>query len=284
MGVREMARRKIAVVFASALLSISGAAMAGSEDELARARAAYQAGDLKKSFDIALSAARAGHVEAFGIVATHYLDGIGTPSDERKAAFWAKKSADAGRSYGQLLLARLYVNGQGVPRNVFFAVSYAQKALQQGEGSAQQLIDFVEKYEGRNSVTCMKYGFQPLTEPHASCVMQIDIALQQAQFQQRQHELQVAQYQQQLAAYEAQQKAIEKEKRRREGEVLMRMAQGLLGGQSFSDSSLAAYGFNTTRPTPPPSAPATQNYTIRLPNGNQVYCNYNSLASYMSCR
>lgn len=279
-----MMRRRIAVFFASALFLVPCAAMAAPEDDLARARAAYQAGDLKGSFDMAISAARAGHAEAYGIVATHYLEGIGVNKDEIKAAYWAKKSAENGRVYGELLLARLYVNGQGVPQDNFLAITYAQRALSKGEASAQQLIDSVARREGRNSVTCMKYGFKPSTEPYASCVMQLDIALQQAQFQQRQHQLQVAQYKQQLAEYEAQQKALEREKRRREGEFLMRLGQGLLGGQSFSDSSLSAYGLNTTRPTPPPPLPAIQNYTIRLPNGNQVYCNYNSLASYISCR
>ena len=114
--------------------------------------------------------------------------------------------------------------------------------------------------------------------------MQIDQAKQQAQIAQQQYALQMAQYQKQLAAYEAQQKAIKREKDRRQAEILMRMSQGLLSGQSFGEASLSAYGLNTAPPAPPPSRPAFENYTIRMPNGVQVRCNYSTATSYMDCR
>lgn len=56
-----------------------------------------------------------------------------------------------------------------------------------------------------------------------------------------------------------------------------------LGG--LNDGLAAAGGYSVSRPPPvAPTAPIPQNYTIRTPNGTQVYCYYDPAASYMSCR
>lgn len=140
-----------------------------------------------------------------------------------------------------------------------------------------------------NEQTCADYGFKRGTTQFGQCLMQLDNARQQAELQQQQYNLQLAQYQQQLAAYNAQQEEIRREKNRRQGEMLMRMSQGVLNSRSPSLLGNLADGFAAVNGTPiqqpvPPNPPVLQNYTVRMPNGNQVYCNYNSASGYMSCR
>jgi hypothetical protein len=140
-----------------------------------------------------------------------------------------------------------------------------------------------------NEQTCAGYGFKKQTTQFGQCLMQLDDAQRQAQLQQQQYDLQLAQYQQQVASYNAQQAAIKREKNRRQGEALMRMSQGVLNSRSPSLLGNIADGFAAANGTPipqpvAPTPPILQNYTVRMPNGNQVYCNYNSALGYMSCR
>lgn len=136
---------------------------------------------------------------------------------------------------------------------------------------------------------CNGYGFKRETTAFANCLMELDRAKAQAEYAQQQYQLQYQQYQQQIAAYNAQQEAIQRERRRRQGEALMRMSQGMLNSRSPTLLGGLADGFAAVNGTPlpqpvAPQPPAVQNYTIRLPSGHQVYCNYNSMSGYMSCR
>jgi hypothetical protein len=140
-----------------------------------------------------------------------------------------------------------------------------------------------------NQQTCVSYGFKRGTNQFGQCLMQLDTAQRQAESQQQQYQLQLAQYQQQVAAYNAQQAEIRRERNRRQGEALMRMSQGMLNSRSPTLLGGLADGFAAVNGTPipqpvPPMPPSSQNYTIRTPNGDQVYCNYNVAARYMSCR
>ena len=137
--------------------------------------------------------------------------------------------------------------------------------------------------------TCASYGFKRTTNAFSSCLMELDRAKVQAELAQQQYQFQYQQYQQQVAAYNAQQEAIKRERNRRQGEALMRMSQGMLNSRSPTLLGGLADGFAAVNgaPLPQPVAPlppSVQNYTVRLPSGNQVYCNYNSLSGYMSCR
>jgi len=142
-----------------------------------------------------------------------------------------------------------------------------------------------------NEQTCAGYSFKRGTQAFGGCLMQLDQIQQQALFAERQHQLQVAQYQQQLAAYEEQQKAIKKEKDRRKWEAIGRLGAGMANSTSpsflgaLNEGLASANGYPIAKPPPlPPSLPAYQNYTIRGPNGDQIYCSYNTAARYMSCR
>jgi hypothetical protein len=142
-----------------------------------------------------------------------------------------------------------------------------------------------------NEQTCVNYSFKRGTQAFGQCLMQLDQIQQQAMLAERQHQLQLAQYQQQVAAYEEQQKAIKKEKDRRKWEAIGRLGAGMANSTSpsflgaLNEGLAAANGYPIAKPPAlPPSPPAIQNYTIRDPNGNQIYCSYNTAARYMSCR
>lgn len=138
-----------------------------------------------------------------------------------------------------------------------------------------------------NENACSAYGFAYGSNMFGQCVLQLDQAREQAQIAERQYQLQFQQYQQQQAAFEAQQDAIKKERDRRKWEMLARLGAGMANSRSpsflgaFNEGLAAANGVQIDQPVAPPPPPS-QNYTLRLPNGNQVYCSYN--AGYMSCR
>jgi hypothetical protein len=265
------------------------------KDELAEAQRAYERGEKGKSFQGAFKAARSGYVPAFAVLGTHYAVGIGTEIDKVKAVFWFQKSAVAGDTLGQYQLAIAYLNGDGIAEDLGSALKWAQSSAQANHPGAAGLADHIRGQLGPDASTCVGYGFKLSTDAFSQCVMQLNQVKQQAQFEQRQYELQVAQYQQQVTAYQQelamQQEAIKKERERRKWEMIGRIGAGMMNSTSptflggLSDGISAGNGYPVSRPAPvPPLAPVSQNYTIRLPNGEQVYCNYNTAASYMSCR
>ncbi len=107
--------------------------------------------------------------------------------------------------------------------------------------------------------TCRRYGFTPQTPDYAQCRLKIDQFRQQAQSQQQE-------YQSQLAA---QQRARES----RQGEALLRLGLGLMGG-----SPRSAAPAPSAVPQPPQRFP--QN--IFLPGGRSMTCIDNG--SVVDCR
>ena len=129
-----------------------------------------------------------------------------------------------------------------------------------------------------NEQTCVNYSFKRGTQAFGQCLMQLDQIQQQAMLAERQHQLQLAQYQQQVKKDEF-------------WSAVGRMGAGMANSTSpsflgaLNEGLAAANGYPIAKPPAlPPSPPAIQNYTIRGPNGNQIYCSYNTAASYMSCR
>ena len=142
-----------------------------------------------------------------------------------------------------------------------------------------------------NEQTCASYSFKRGTQAFGQCLMQLDQIQQQAMLAERQHQLQLAQYQQQVAAYEEQQKAIKQAKKDEFWDAVGRMGAGMANSTSpsflgaLNEGLAAANGYPIAKPPAlPPSPPAIQNYTIRGPNGNQIYCSYNTAARYINCR
>jgi len=142
-----------------------------------------------------------------------------------------------------------------------------------------------------NEQTCVSYNFKRGTQAFGQCLMQLDQILQQAMQAERQHQLQLAQYQQQVAAYEEQQRAIKQAKKDEFWSAVGRLGAGMANSTSpsflgaLNEGLAAANGYPIAKPSAlPPSPPAIQNYTIRGPNGDQIYCSYNTASRYINCR
>lgn len=143
----------------------------------------------------------------------------------------------------------------------------------------------------KNEQSCLNYGFKRATAAFSQCVLQIDQAQRQAELEEQRYQFELQQYQQQVAAYQAQQEAIKKEKDRRKWSALAAFGFGMASTNSPTFGGGVADGLralNGQPPLPPPTLPSRpsgiDNYTIRMPNGLQVRCSYNSMASYMDCR
>jgi len=142
-----------------------------------------------------------------------------------------------------------------------------------------------------NEQTCANYSFKRGTQAFGQCLMQLDQIQQQAMLAERQHQLQLAQYQQQVAAYEEQQRAIKQAKKDEFWSAVGRLGAGMANSTSpsflgaLNEGLAAANGYPIAKPSAlPPSPPAIQNYTIRGPNGDQIYCSYNTASRYINCR
>lgn len=284
-------RRAITSLALAVAATCSVHAKAAPIDDLVEAQKAYERGDEVKSFQSAVKAARAGYVPAFVVVGTHYALGIGTVKDGVKAVFWFQKSASAGDAFGQYQLALAYLKGDGVSEDLGSALRWAQLSANANHPKAADLADHIRDQLGPSGAACVDYGFKLSTLAYSQCVMQLDQIQQQAMFAERQHQLQLAQYQQQVAAYEEQQRAIKKEKDRRKWEAIGRLGAGMANSSSpsflgaLNEGLAAANGYPIAKPPAlPPSPPAVQNYTIRGPNGDQIYCSYNTASRYINCR
>jgi hypothetical protein len=167
----------------------------------------------------------------------------------------------------------------------YSAVSDTNSYVQEPVGTQSASAPSVSR-SATTEQTCSGYGFRSGSADFSQCVFQLDQARQQAEFSQRQYQLQFQQYQQQQAAFAAQQDAIKKERDRRKWEMLARLGAGIANSRSPSLLGAINEGMASAQglapPLAPPPPPPPQNYTVRLPNGNQVYCNYS--AGYMSCR
>ncbi len=78
------------------------------------------------------SAAANGDAAAQFIVASRYLDGIGTQADPAKAAFWYGQAAASGLAPAQYRLATLLERGKGIAQNFALALSWYERAARQG--------------------------------------------------------------------------------------------------------------------------------------------------------
>jgi hypothetical protein len=278
----------------SLILTLPVNAAASPKDDYDAGRIAYQKGDRKKSFQLLLKAARAGFEPAYGPLGKSYELGIGVPVDNTKAAVWYKKSAEAGRSYGQYFLAKAYLEGAGVAINFPLAMHFAKLALIE-TSDAQKILDAIKEKIGGNAYACIELGFNPSSNDYTVCAEQLARAQRDIQIQKEQYELQAQLYQQKLALYQAQQRAYEeeraeiaREKERRKWEALAAFGFGMAATNSPTLAGGLGDGFralNGLPPLPPPAAPPApsfQNYSIRLPNGALVYCSM--LGGSVDCR
>src|SRR5690348_12240785 len=70
---------------------------------------AYQRGEYKTSFNLALPRAQAGDTKAMTMLGELYANGLGTRRDYAKAAEWYKKASDGGDREAMLALAMMQI-------------------------------------------------------------------------------------------------------------------------------------------------------------------------------
>lgn len=250
---------------------------------------AFEKGDYATAFQNALLAARAGDSRAFNFVGSMYASGTGTPKDEAKAVFWFKKAAEAKDPNGLAQMSVAHLRGKVVAKDYSEAIRLAKAAVSGGYEPAKTIIRDIENELGVHGFYCANYGFSPPSQGYSQCVFELDSAQRQAAMLQQQYEMQRKLYEQQLATYRAQQEAIEKEKERRKWAAVAAFGFGMAAsssptfGGSVADGVRAAGGQPPLTTPAPPVPPATSNYTIRFPNGSQMYCHFNSMNGYMSC-
>jgi hypothetical protein len=116
--------------------------------------------------------------------------------------------------------------------------------------------------------TCRNYGFTPQTPDYAQCRLKVDQFRRQSQAQEQEYKSRQQEYQSQLAA---QQRAKES----RQGEALLRLGLGMMGG-----STRSAAPAPTAIPEPPLQRSSQQN--IFLPGGRIMSCMGNG--SVVDCR
>ncbi len=248
-----------------------------------------------------------------------YFNGEGVTQNYQEAVRLFKLAADQGHAQAQFNLGHMYGNGRGVTQDYILAHMWFNLAASSLEGHAGKGAHNRDIAAGRMTAaqivraqslarvcqasnfkkcdygltpheqTCAGYGFKKGASNFGQCLMQLDGMQQQAQLAQQQYALQQQQYEQEVAAYNAQQEAIKKERDRQKWAALGRFGFGMAASNSPYFSGGVADGLralNGQPPLPPPirriEPPSMQNYTIRLPNGDQVYCSSNG--NYMTCR
>ncbi|NBX70203.1 MAG: sel1 repeat family protein, partial [Proteobacteria bacterium] len=74
-----------------------------------------------------------------------YASGVGVQKDDKKAFYWAKKSAEANDSESQYLLGEAFLVGRGTEKNVEQALYWFRKSANQGYSDAFDGIKRAEK-------------------------------------------------------------------------------------------------------------------------------------------
>jgi hypothetical protein len=127
-------------------------------------------------------------------------------------------------------------------------------------GSGTSQTSTVQNGDGtQDDQTCQRYGFRPGRQDYSNCRMQIDIAKQQAAREQQR-------YQAELSAYQKQAEEAARDRRQARALRQLETAFGMMAGQGAGGG-----GYSNSYSAPPPRSPLT-NQTIRLPNGNYMYC------------
>lgn len=117
-------------LFASAFALWLGAApVQASDNPMADARSALDAGDFKTAAEILKHLASQGDSSAQINLGILYLDGKGVPKDEAEAASLFDQSARQGNPSAAMNLGILFRNGQGVAKNLEHSYMWLQMAM-----------------------------------------------------------------------------------------------------------------------------------------------------------
>jgi hypothetical protein len=166
--------------------------------------------------------------------------------------------------------------------------SNATSSNEDADGGGDHSVASGEGAANGSQADCLGYGFRRGTSEFSACQLRLDEVRSRLELERQRYELQLRMYEQQMAAYNAQQKAIEQERERRRNEALLRFGLGMANSNSptfaggLQDGMAAMSGLPIKPPVAPEPPPMMQNYTVRMPNGNQVHCSY--INNYISCR
>jgi uncharacterized protein len=152
------ARAALAVVACAAALA--GQAVAGAQDDLAAAEAAFRRGDFATTLQLVRPLAEQGNAEAQLSLATLYSRGAGVPRDYAEAIKWYRKSAEQGNVAAQYNLGAMYATGRGVEPDPAEGAKWLRRAADHGDGIAMyNLAAMYEKGEGvpRDRVEAWKW-------------------------------------------------------------------------------------------------------------------------------
>ena len=266
---------------------------AAAADPLNEGKAAYERGDYRSALNLWRPLANQGDPQAIHNLATLYYEGRGVLRDYPEAARLFGVAARGGNPNSAMNLGYLYEQGHGTSQNFRQAAAWYAVAAASGVPEAENLLNSLQargmaprpyaqaltvsenaaaqaSLGNRNAAvagaqsnpdaqTCQRYGYAPGATGFADCMMQIDIA-RQAQARA------AAEHNQRLAAYQQQVAQQERERRDERSMDMLMMGLRLMAGGSASGGSSGS-----AAPLPPPPQ-STARRTIRLPNGNQIYC------------
>ena len=258
-------------------------------------------------------AAEQGNVRAQLNLGVCYANGQGVIRDYLSAARWFEAAAIQGDVTAQFNLGKMYLSGDGLIQDSAAAAEWLEKASAQGDNRAQELLRSIPPLQisktpkrlnriiypdnntqvkvSQSHQACLNFGFRPNDDGFSQCLLRLAEAKRQAEQWRMQYDLQLRQYQHQLDIYNAQQEEIRREKNRKENEALIRFGVGMMNSQSPTLAGGLVDGMNAMngvqvvqQPVPPPQLPAIQNFTVRTPNGTQVYCSYLTATGGIDCR
>ena len=139
---------------------------------------------------------------------------------------------------------------------------------QQGDGSEESII-------------CQRYGFKVEQQAYKQCLVDLNIAKQQADAQKAIHEAQMQQYYQQKRIYEAQVVEMKRKKNSEDFKNVLNFGLGLAGGKTLGQAAPALIGRPMLPNTP---RPVIQPVYIQQPSGNRNYqCRYDPWRKVYNC-
>lgn len=137
-------------------LALSTGVHAGFQE----AEEAYDKGDYLAALNEYKSLAGKGEAKAQYNLGIMYLNGQGTPHDNKEAASWFRKAAEQGDADAQHRLGLMYIQGQGVPQDYSEAAFWYARAAENGDEKVQLALGimyFVGQGMARDFVQARKW-------------------------------------------------------------------------------------------------------------------------------
>ena len=150
----------------------------GPAEDLADARAFYQAGNYAEAARAFERAARAGNGEAMGCLGYLYLYGRGVEPQADLGIYWLRRAArDERDAHGMYALAVAYQNGDGVDRAGHWAEYWFRAAAEKGYAEAMRSLGSLYQQERNDSSYHQALEWYRKAEKAGSVDARVDIGL-----------------------------------------------------------------------------------------------------------